>query len=174
MVIDEIKMEKSLYLEIKNKCEKVFKGKYRIYDEDVIYDTMTSIILQYKKNSVNIRNFNAWIHGAIHFHYCTYLTNKNRNKVFTYENLIVEENSGYDTFPESKIDLDTVKKEIDALNYPNGEILDMRLFQGLSHREIAEKLDIKEATVRKHYSRSIKKLTAIFKIMSHFFILIYL
>lgn len=167
-------MKEDLYLDIKEKCEKVFKGKYNIYDEDVIYDTMTSIILQYKKNSEHIKNFNAWVHGAIHFHYCTYLTNKNRNKVFTYESLILEKATGYNSYPESKIDLDTAKKEIHNLGSPSSEIVELRLIDGFSHKEIAEKLGLKEPTVRQHYSRSLKKIASLLKSLSQLLVLSYL
>ena len=159
-------MDSIPYLKIRETCEKVFRGKYRIFDEDVIYDTMTSIIMQYKKNSAQIRNLDAWLFGAIHHHYCTYVNDKKKKKMFTYDSFIVGETSGYETFPESKLDLDTIKATIKSLDEPYRSILDLRIFGGFTHKEIAKKLEINEATVRKYYSRSLKKVINVFKVVS--------
>ncbi len=167
-------MDSIPYMKIKETCEKVFRGKYRIFDEDVIYDTMTSIIIQYKKNSTHIRSLDAWLYGAIHHHYCTYVKVKNKKKMFTYDSFIVSETNGYETFPESKLDVDSLKSIIAELEEPYSKILELRIFEGFSHKEIAKKLEIKEATVRKYYSRSLKKVINVFKVVSQLIVFSYL
>jgi hypothetical protein len=43
-----------IYIKIKDSCETIFRNKYSIYDHDTIYDSILSLIVQYKKNSVAI------------------------------------------------------------------------------------------------------------------------
>lgn len=160
------------YLIIKKKCEQVFKGKYQIYDEDVIYDAMTSIICQYAKSSTKIENLNAWLVGAIHHHFCSYVANKQKKRVFTFDNFLMFER-GEDMFLESKIDAKVVADHISKLSSPYKEILTMRLLKDHSHKEIAQEMEINEATVRKYYSRSIKKLANLFISVSQIMLISY-
>lgn len=161
------------YLLIKQKCEQVFKGKYQIYDEDVIYDTMTSIICQYQKSADRIQNLEAWLVGAIHHHYCSYVAAKEKKKVFVYHDFLNDMNIGADAFHDNKLDVELIRKQISKLDTPYKEILQLRLFLDHSHKEIAEQLNITEVAVRKYYSRSVKKLAKMFETMSHFILISY-
>lgn len=168
-------MDTTPYIKIKEKCERVFKGKYGIFDEDVIYDTMVSIIFQYKKNKDQIRNLNAWLLGAIHHHYCSYITNKTRERnTFQYDYFLQEKENPGGNFAENKIDAEIVMSEIEQLEDPYRDIVKLRLIEGFSHKEIAEELEIKESTVRKYYSRSIKKIMNVLKPVSQILIIAYL
>ncbi|MGB3466706.1 MAG: RNA polymerase sigma factor [Cyclobacteriaceae bacterium] len=168
-------MDVTPYQKIKEKCEKVFKGKYGIFDEDVIYDTMASIIFQYQKNRTEIRNLNAWLLGAIHHHYCSYVANKTRERnTFHYDNFLSDQEHPDGDFAENKIDADIALSEIEQLEEPYRGIVKLRLIEGFSHKEIADEMDIKESTVRKYYSRSIKKIVSILKPVSQILILGYL
>lgn len=167
-------MDSTPYIEIKEKCERVFRGKYGVFDEDVIYDTMVSIIFQYKKNKEQIRNLNAWLLGAIHHHYCSYISAKTRERnTFHYDYFIEEKQVAGGEFAENRIDASLVKSEIGQLDSPYKEIMEMRLIQGYSHKEIAEKLDIREPTIRKYYSRSLKKILSLLRPVSQILLLAY-
>ena len=168
-------MDTTPYIEIKEKCERVFRGKYGIFDEDVIYDTMVSIIFQYKKNKDQIRNLNAWLMGAIHHHYCSYISQKTRERsTFQYDYFIEEKQVEDGDFAENKIDAALVKAEIGHLDPPYCDIMRMRLLEGYSHKEIAEELEIRESTIRKYYSRSLKKITSLLRSVSHILLICYL
>lgn len=168
-------MDTTPYIKIKEKCEKVFKGKYGIFDEDVIYDTMASIIFQYQKNKDQIRNLNAWLLGAIHHHYCSYVTNKTRErKTFQYDYFLQEKENQEGDFAENRIDAEIVMEEIEQLEEPYKNILKLRLVEGFSHKEIADELEIKESTVRKYYSRSVRKIINVLKPLSQISVLAYL
>lgn len=168
-------MDSTPYKKIKEKCERVFKGKYGIFDEDVIYDTMVSIIFQYQKNRTEIRNLNAWLLGAIHHHYCSYIAAKTRERnTFNYDYFLAEKENPDSDFAENRIDAEIAMSEIEQLEPPYREIVKMRLISGFSHKEIADELEIKESTVRKYYSRSIKKIVNILKPVSQILILCYI
>lgn len=147
---------------IKSKCEQVFKGRYQIYDDDIIYDSMLSICLQYNKSKDRIENFNAWLNGAIHHHFCSYITKKEKEKldlIDTSETELISEPE--DEF--TKLKQQEIFHEITKLSSPVKEILEMKIYQNKSYSEISGSLEIKEATIRKHVSRGIqtisKKLT---------------
>lgn len=145
------------HIHIKNACEKVFVSRYQIRDEDVIYNAMASIIESYERGSTSIKNFEAWVIGAIHHSYCDYVFKKNRNKMFVSYDGVVENMSdekGYD----GNYDLELIKSEIDRLDSPYLEIARKKLIEGKSHKEIAKEMNMNEATIRKYYSRSLPKL----------------
>ena len=150
-------------IEIKTACELTFKHKYNIRDEDIIYDAMASIILQYTKNKVEIRNFRSWLYGAIHHHYSTFVRNKKKESIFVFDELIIETAQDGD-YPETFIDIEYVKSVINGLDTPFKEILKLRLIEHRTHKEIANILKLNQSTVRKYYSRAVERLTKKIKI----------
>jgi RNA polymerase sigma-70 factor, ECF subfamily len=158
------------FILIKEKCEKVFKYKYQIYDDDVIYDAMTDICLQYHRSKDKIKNFNAWLNGAIHYHFCDYITAYKKSKHIV---SIEEETTASIQASHNELDpllLEELKKEIEKMPDPYKEILTLRIFEGLSHSEIASHLKMNKVTVRKYYSRYSQSLLKLFKIIVTFFL----
>lgn len=150
---------------IKEACEKVFHGRYRIHDEDVIYDAMASIIETYERVHESIKNFEAWLIGAIHHTYCNYVFQKNRNKMFvSYDEM--DDHSIRKELIESDLDLQMITSEINKLKSPYVDIVKKKLLEGKSHKEIAGELEMNEATIRKYYSRSLPKLKERLKLIS--------
>ena len=147
------------YKEIEKRSIRLFKNKFTIKDEDVIYDAITSIFLQYCKNKVKVNNFNKWLNGAIFNHYYLYLNKKNRNRVFYFDEFI--NSPTYEDYPDLKIDIELMKKEILKLNSPYKEIITYRLIEDLSYKEISDKLKMKEGTIRNYYSRTIQKISSL-------------
>ena len=164
-------MEKDSYIFIKKRCEQVFRGKYNIQDEDIIYDAMASIILQLHKNSERIENLDSWVFSAIHNHYCNFVRKKAMNKEFTF-NAVIHENLHEVQFPETKLELHFVMKEIEKLKSPFKDIINLRL-KDLKHEEIAKHLDMKLFTVRKYYRRAISILAKQLNSLSLFLLFSY-
>ncbi len=59
---------------------------------------------------------------------------------------------------DNKLNLDLVKKQLSNLSVLQQEILVLRVWDGLSHREIGEILDISEDSSKVNYSRAINTL----------------
>lgn len=146
------------FIQIKSKCEQVFKGRYQIYDEDVISDTMLSISIQFNKSKDNIQNFNAWLNGAIHHHFCSYVAKKEKEKLDLTDTTETEfvDNS---TDELTSLQHQELYDEITKLKSPSKEILEMKVYQGKTYSEISSLFKMKEAAIRKHVSRSIKKIS---------------
>jgi RNA polymerase sigma-70 factor (ECF subfamily) len=145
-------------LEIKEACEITFKHKYNIKDEDVIYDAMASIILQFYKNQTTILNFRSWLFGAIHHHFSSFVRNKKKESIFVFDEFILESYESAE-YPETCVDIEFVKIKIEELDTPFKEILHLRLLENRTHKEIAEHLDLNPASVRKYYSRAIERIS---------------
>lgn len=159
-------------IHIKNMCERIFKSRYQIYDEDVISDAIASIILQYNKNKSNINSLDGWVIGAIHYHYCAFVKRKEKENLFTYDELILE-NVTNDPYPHTKLDVDYIFEEIENLSFPQKEIITFRIIDGLAYDEIETKLNIKAATCRKHFERGILNIKKALQIVSLVLGLIY-
>ncbi|MEQ9403895.1 MAG: sigma-70 family RNA polymerase sigma factor [Cyclobacteriaceae bacterium] len=158
------------HLTIKKRCEQIFHGKYVIHDKDAISNAMASIIEGYEANKDKIKNFDAWVLGAIHHHYCNYIFLKKRQQLF----LQMDELSELVPIENmiSVHDLNTVKEAVLKLAKPYSEILHKRLFEEMTHKEIAKDLQMSEVTVRKYYSRSILKIKGIFRVPDSTFMVI--
>jgi RNA polymerase sigma-70 factor (ECF subfamily) len=164
---ESIIKQDEMYSLIKEKCEKVFKAKYQIFDEDVIYDCMLSIILQYQTNKDHIDNLTAYLNGAIHHQFCLYLRRKNKQKYVLFEEAMSETESFLDNDIETEnkedkqLKISKLKDKMVDLKPPQSDIIQMRFFDNLSYTEISEKLKLTEVNIRKHYSRALKKLSEI-------------
>jgi RNA polymerase sigma-70 factor, ECF subfamily len=168
----ELFIKDQKYLIIKKKCEQIFKSKYSIFDEDIISEAMTSIILQYFKNKERINHFDSWLYAAIHFNYCSYIRKKKNDKIIILDNIIIED-IGSEMFPETKIDMPSVREIISKLDSPYKEIVELKIFGGLKHQEISERLNLKLLTVRKYYRRAIEKISKHIEFLSLFIISFY-
>ena len=133
---------------------------------------MTSIILQYYKNKDRINHFDSWLFSAIHFSYCSFIRKKKNDKIVILDHIILEDIST-ETFPETKVDLNFVKDLITKLDSPYKEIVELKIFGNLKHREIADRLNLKLLTVRKYYRRAIEKLSKQLDFLSLFIISFY-
>ena len=151
---------------IKEKCEKVFRGKYRIFDEDIKYNAMADICIQYTRKKSGIENLNAWLNGAIHYHYCDFLTALKKNKENVSLDLVSEASQGYSINMLNSVEVEELKSEILNLDYPYNKIMYYRVFEDMSHQEISEKLGIKLLTVRKYYSRTVNLLKKSISVLS--------
>ncbi|MEP1780474.1 sigma-70 family RNA polymerase sigma factor [Reichenbachiella sp.] len=153
------------HIQIKEACERVFIRRYRIRDEDVIYNAMTSIIESYERVNDTIKNFEAWLIGAIHHAYCDYIFQKNRSKMFVnYDQ--VDDQWVRRELTESEYDLNLITSEINKLKPPYVEIVKKKLLEGKSHKEIAGEMQMNEATIRKYYSRSLPRLKERLKLIT--------
>lgn len=159
------RQESNPYILIKNSCERIFKRRYQIYDEDVISDAMASIIFQYRKNNTKIESLDAWIVGAIHYHYVAYLKRKEKENLFTYNELIVD-SSENEAYPHTRLESQEIFSEIENLEKPYNTIIQLRILEGLSYNEIAKQLNMNAATARKYFQRGIFRLKKALQLIS--------
>jgi len=54
-------------------------------------------------------------------------------------------------YPEELIDLDDALKRLEKLDKRQSQVVVYRFYGGLTHREIAEVLDVSESTVRRDW-----------------------
>jgi RNA polymerase sigma-70 factor (ECF subfamily) len=73
--------------------------------------------------------------------------------------------SGSVEYEENRELLDKIEQCLRALPEQQRRILDMKLYQGLSYREIARELDISEATVHTHVKRAYQSIRASFPLL---------
>lgn len=130
---------------------------------------MTSIILQYQKNSDRIKFFDSWLYSAIHYHYCMFVRKKKTNQLVFTDSVFVSDMAA-EEFPETKMDISVIKEEIKRLGSPYREIVELRIFKNLKHKEISKTLGIKLLTVRKYYRRAIKKIAENLELLVNVFI----
>ena len=150
---------------IKDSCERVFKRRYNIYDEDVISDAMASIIFQYRKNSTKIESIEAWVISAIHYHFVAYVKRKEKENMFSFDELIVESLAN-DMYPHTKLESQEIFAEIELLDHPYKEIIKMRILDGKSYKEIAQHIEINTSTARKYFQRGIIRIKKALQIIS--------
>lgn len=74
------------------------------------------------------------------------------------QDLITNDTENLVNFAQSQ---ELIQKGISTLSAKKREILELRLYEGLSHREIAAKLNLSEHTVRSQISQSTKLLRSI-------------
>jgi RNA polymerase sigma-70 factor (ECF subfamily) len=90
-------------------------------------------------------------------------------KVSKHKNLesIDDKNSGHQLYKESMLnestDLQLIKQAIESLDIDDQELLNLSIYQGYSHSEIAKLLNLPLGTVKTKIRRNLIKLKGIFK-----------
>jgi RNA polymerase sigma-70 factor (ECF subfamily) len=124
--------------------------------QDIVQDVFVSL-WQRRKALINIYSLSSYLHGAIRFKGLVYIrSNFYKHNYITSLKVFFEE--GIDTLNEQ---LDV--KELDALIHTEigklppkmREIFILSRIEQLSHKEIAEKLNISDKTVKKQINRSL-------------------
>lgn len=131
-----------------------------VYDnheaEDMVQEVFYS--LWERKNALSpITSVSSYLHGAIRYKGLGYVrSNLHKNKYLESLTYFFEE--GCDTINEqldaSELD-GIINSEIDKLPPKMREIFILSRIEHLSHKEIAEKLNISDATVKKQINRSL-------------------
>jgi RNA polymerase sigma factor (sigma-70 family) len=155
-------MELDVYYKIRERCEKVFKGKHQIFDDDIINDAILSILSYYSQSSENIQNFEGWLNGAIHHHYCSYIRNKSKH-IFTNIEDVETELAEFDFDNSYEERRQLVYDLIQRLDNESKNILTKRFYEGKSYADLAKELLKSEAAVRKQVSRAINKISELVK-----------
>lgn len=165
-VLDELARDSNLAL------EKLFNYYYpRLYHfskaflkfDDGIDDILQEVFLKIWKNRKNIKtshSFNAYIFTITQNLLLNELRSRLNNQKFKDKLLNASIADEYRSF--EKVEYDELKRKIDELieELPpkQKDIFKLSRTEGLSHKEIAEKLDITTKTVEYHISQSIRFL----------------
>ena len=143
-------------------CDTVFNASYRIVlnaqdAEEITQDAFLKTFANLDSFSGSDRDFIAWV-KTIAINKSIDMFRKNSREPFYTEidntaDQIDDNDDSFEDFPIEKI------KEA-LSNMPNGYRLTitMRLIEGMEFQDIAEKMGIKESTVRSQYARGLEKL----------------
>jgi len=117
----------------------------------------TKALEKIDKHDSNKGSFNSWIYkiarNTVIDHYRTQKKDKDIDDVW---DLSGDEDVERDT--DNKAELEKVEKYLKTITSDQRDIIVMRLWQGMSHAEIAEVLNKSESAVKVAYSRSMKDL----------------
>jgi RNA polymerase sigma-70 factor (ECF subfamily) len=140
-------------------CRKYVTTNYEA--EDIIQEVLISVFRSIKgfRHDSELRSwlYRITVNKAINY----YTTEKSRSHMYiSHENNLLQEENG-ESFEEAFIAIDRLEKAMKLLqNQAPAQYTNFRLYEieGLSHREIAEDLDISEGTSKSNYSRALKRL----------------
>jgi len=137
----------------------MYAGKV-VRDEDEAQDIVQEVFVslwQRRKALININSLSSYLHGAIRFKGLGYIrSNSYKHNYISSLQVFFEE--GSDTLNEQMEmkELDAlIHKEIGKLPPKMREIFILSRVEQLSHKEIAEKLNISDLTVKKQINRSL-------------------
>jgi RNA polymerase sigma-70 factor (ECF subfamily) len=132
--------------------------------DDVIQETYARLIMA--ESVTGVRNPKTYAFQAA---YSVLMTHLRRSKVVSFQAVSDIEQLGAsadDPSPEQQVvDRDELRRLAEAIaGLPDrvGEVFTLRRIQGMSQREVAQRLGISESTVEKHMSRGLYLLTAAF------------
>jgi len=134
-----------------------YKTMHKETAEDIVSLVFTKVLENIKKYDSSKGTFSSWIYriarNTVIDHYRTQKKEKDIDDVW---DLSGDTDVERDT--DNKAELAQVKKYLKTLTSDQRDIIVMRLWQGMSHSEIAEVLGKNESTVKVAYSRAIRDL----------------
>lgn len=142
--------------------EKIYKFVYyKTHHKETAEDIVSLVFIKAQKKIQNFDlstgTFQSWLYtiarNTVIDHY---KTKKHDSNIEDAWDLSSDENIELDT--DMKMSLEKLETYISKLKSDQRDILIMRLWQGLSYKEIAEALGKSEASCKMTFSRSIKKL----------------
>lgn len=130
--------------------------------EDIIQEAFTDAFMQIKKFE-NKSTFGAWLKQIVIFKSIAIL--KKQKNIFTNAESDVENIEEEQQINEEEIafTIEKIKQKLQELPDGYRSVLSLYLIEGYDHEEIAEILQIAQATVRSQYMRAKKKLLQLLK-----------
>jgi RNA polymerase sigma-70 factor (ECF subfamily) len=129
--------------------------------EDILQESFTDAFMQLERFE-NKSTFGAWLKQIVVFKSVSFL--KKRKMSFMDMELVVdlpEENELDET--DTVYTIDMVKQTIQVLPDGYRTVLNLYLFEGYGHDEIAEMLGVAQSTARTQYIRAKQKFLQLFK-----------
>lgn len=134
-----------------------YKVNHRETAEDICSLVFTKALKKISAFDPEAGTFQAWLYqiarNSVIDHY---RTQKQADNIEDYWSLSADTDLPRDL--EIKLKLEEVDQYLKALNSRQREIIIMRLWQGLSYREIADALEQSEGSVKMAFSRGLNKL----------------
>lgn len=134
---------------------------YKTFHKETAEDILSQVFLK-ALNKINnydpkIGSFSSWIYkiarNQIIDHYRTKKTNINIEDVWN-----IEDDSNISLDTENKIKLEKIKKYLSKYSVEQREIIMLKIWEGLSYKEISEVVGKSEASCKMMFSRTIDKL----------------
>ena len=134
---------------------------YKTHHQQTAEDLTSQVFIKTLENigRFNPRKglFSSWLYRIARNKVIDYYrTNKKEFDITGFWDLNTGEKIDYDL--ENKEKLEQVRRYLDKLKPEQREVIVMRIWDGLSYREIAEIIDKKEANCKMIFSRTMKKL----------------
>lgn len=166
--------DKDLLMELNRGSERAFDEIYQRYwkscyqsaykvvkDEDTCMDILQDVFtwLWENRSTVRAESLNAYLRTAVKFKMLNFIRNsQKRDQVFgVYQNTCITELSA-DIILEAKQLNEMINEFIQQLPKQAGKIFYLSRYEQLSHREIAQQLQLSEKTVKKQINLVLKKL----------------
>ena len=165
--------EKILLIQIKNGNQKAFATFYDIYqkriyrfiyfkvsNEEKAKDLTNDVFIKiydYIKQGNIINNFRAFLYRTARNLVIDFYRTK-RDAISLDKTLEIIDRRDINEQVDNKIAVDNIKKQLSFLKPEYQEVVRLRLFEGLSFKEIAKITGQKEATLRMQSHRGIKQL----------------
>lgn len=141
--------------------------------QDVVQDVFTK--LWEERGSIEVRtNLKSYLYSMVRNHILNIIKRENRQVISDYDierETLADTDNLLETLAEREL-TDTLYRAIDSLPKQKRSVCLLKMQDGMSNREIAEKLDISENTVKKHYSKSLVMLRSILKKMLNCFVFV--
>lgn len=143
----------------------------RVKDQETAADIVSSAFTKAiaKLDSFNNRGFSikSWLYAIARNEVLLHYRNEKKAQIISLDDASIK-HMGEDTETDLLEHLPTLKKALDELDTEESEIITLKYFEGRSHKEISEILDISETNAKVKMHRIIKKLRTVFqKIQSH-------
>ena len=134
-----------------------YKTNHKETTEDIVSLVFIKAINNINNFKINKGTFQAWLYqiarNTVIDHY---RTKKQADNIDDYWGLGDKSDIARDT--ELKIKLEAVDRYLEKLDSRQREIIIMRVWQGMSYKEIAEAVGKSEASLKMQFSRAINKL----------------
>ena len=134
-----------------------YKTMHKETAEDIVSLVFTKALENIEKHDSNKGTFSSWRYRiALNRVIDHYRTQKKEKDIDDVWDLSGDTDVERDT--DNKTELEKVEKYLKTLTSDQRDIIVMRLWQGMSHQEIAEVLGKNESAVKVAYSRAMKDL----------------
>ncbi len=152
-------------------CDRLMSVIYRYVKnvddaEEVLQDTFCNIFRKIKQFNYELGTFESWSYKIAINQSLMCLRKKKKLNVVDYDFSRVDthiQNEGLEN-----LHFEELLKKIDLLDEKYKTIILLRLIEGYEYKEISEKLNIKEVTIRKMFSRARRRLMVVVRDNDHY------